>query len=269
MSEINKDEKKIILFPGDTFPFDQKLLQYKVFSLKKEKKGEEQKQSLSSMKSVIFFPSRTKNTNKSKSKQNEKKDIKNNENIQESEENYIIPTMYYGNYYSAKKDDIVIGIISQKTYEIYRVNILASKEASLNSIDFEGATRKTKPNLNVGDVVFAKVEKENKYSNVTLTCKCSSNSKGWSSGESTYGELKGGKLYDYNRYLCLKLLDNKDFIYRLKECVKKLQLKIGYNGRIWIKTELIEDNPKVFQAIKEGLNLNNEEREIFLNKLFK
>ena len=38
MSETNKDEKKIILFPGDTFPFDQKLLQYKVFSLKKEKK---------------------------------------------------------------------------------------------------------------------------------------------------------------------------------------------------------------------------------------
>ena len=111
MSETNTDEKKIILFPGDTFPFDQKLLQYKVFALKKEKQGEEQKQSLSSMKSVIFYPDRTKNTNKSKSKQNEKKDIKNNENIQESEENYIIPTMYYGNYYSAKKDDIIIGII--------------------------------------------------------------------------------------------------------------------------------------------------------------
>ena len=259
MSETNKNEKKIILFPGDILPFDQKLLQYKVFSLKKEKQGEEQKQSLSSMKSIIFYPDRAKNKSKPK----------NNENKDKSEENDIIPTIYYGNYYSAKKNDIVIGIISQKTYEIYRVNILASKEASLNSIDFEGATRKTKPNLNVGDVVFAKVEKENKYSNVTLTCKCSSNSKGWSSGESTYGELKGGKLYDYNRYLCLKLLDNKDFIYRLKECVKKLQLKIGYNGRIWIKTELIEDYPKVFQAIKEGLNLNNEEREIFLNKLFK
>ena len=261
MSEDNKEEEKIILFPGDTFPFNRKLLPYQIFSFKKIKQGEEEKQILSSMKSVILFPNRTKIN---KSKQKDKKEFFN----KDKEENSIIPTMYYGNYYSAKEGDIVIGIISQKTYDMYRVNIMANKEASLNSIDFEGATRKTKPNLNVGDVVFARVEKENKYSNVTLTCKSLTNSKGWSTGESTYGELKGGKLYDYNRYLCLKLLDNKDFIHRLKECVEKLNLKIGYNGRIWIKTQNIQDNPKVFKAIKEGVNLNNEEREVFLNKLF-
>ena len=209
------------------------------------------------MKSVILFSNSAKNINK-----------KNKENSDESEINPIIPMMYYGNYYSPKEGDIVIGILSQKTYEMYRANILANKEASLNSIDFQDATRKTKPNLNVGDAVFAKVEKENKYSNATLTCKSSNNSKGWSSGESTYGELKGGKLYDYNRYLCFKLLDNKDFIHRLKECVTSLKLKIGYNGRIWIKTENFIDIPKVFQAIYEGLNLSNEEREDMLNKLF-
>ena len=215
------------------------------------------KGSVSPANKRILFSNSAKNINK-----------KNKENSDESEINPIIPMMYYGNYYSPKEGDIVIGIISQKSYEMYRVNILANKEASLNSIDFQGATRKTKPNLNVGDAVFAKVEKENKYSNANLTCKSSNNSKGWSSGESTYGELKGGKLYDYNRYLCLKLLDNKDFIHRLKECVKGLKLKIGYNGRIWIKTENILDIPKVFQAINEGLNLNNEEREDKLNKIF-
>ena len=263
MSTEKKEEEKIILFPGDSFPFDRKLIPYQIFSFKKTKNGEEEKQILSSMKSVILFPNRTKNVNKST-----KKDKKNNDDLSKSEEKAIIPTNYYGNYYSAKVGDVVIGIISQKTYEMYRVNILASREASLNSVDFEGATRKTKPNLNVGDIIFAKVEKDNKYSNAILTCKNPNNSKGWSSGESTYGELKGGKLYDYNRYLCLKLLDNKDFIHRLKECVEKLQLKIGYNGRIWIKTENITDTPKVFQAIKEGINMNHDEREIFLNKLF-
>ena len=155
MSESVKNEDKIILFPGDTFPFDRKLLPYQIFSFKKIKKNEEEKQILSSMKSVILYPNRT---NINKSKQKDKKESKNKNNPQ-SEENAIIPTMYYGNYYSAKEGDIVIGIISQKTYEIYRVNILANREASLNSIDFEGATRKTKPNLNVGDVVFARVEK--------------------------------------------------------------------------------------------------------------
>ncbi len=264
MSVEKKEEEKIILFPGDSLPFDKKLLPYQIFSFKKIKKNEEEKQILSSMKSVILFPNRTKKINKS----NKEKE-KNKTNTEESETNPIIPTMYYGNYYSPKEEDIVIGIITQKTYEAYKVNILASKEASLNSIDFQGATRKTKPNLNVGDAVFALVEKENKYSNATLTCKSSTNSKGWSSGESTYGELKGGKIYDYNRYLCLKLLDNKEFIYRLKECVKGLKIKIGYNGRIWINAENICDIPKVFKAIKEGVNLNFEEREVFFNKLFK
>ena len=162
MSESNKDEeKKIILFPDNTYPFDRSLLPYQIFTFKKIRQGEEEKQFLSSMKSVILYPDRTKKTNTSKSKKKDNKDEKTN---QQSETNPIIPTMYYGNYYSAKEGDIVIGIITQKNFETYRVNILANKEASLNSIDFEGATRKTKPNLNVGDVVYARVEKENKYS---------------------------------------------------------------------------------------------------------
>ena len=264
MSETKKDEEKIILFPRDSLPFDKKLLPYQIFLFKKIKKGEEEKQILSSMKPVILFPNRTKKINQS-SKNKDKDKI----NTEQSEIFPIIPTMYYGNYYSPKEDDIVIGIITQKSFEMYKVNILASKEASLNSIDFQGATKKTKPNLNVGDVVFAKVEKENKYSNVTLTCKSTTNSKVWSSGESTYGELKGGKLFEYNRYLCLKLLDNKDFIKRLRECVQNLKIKIGYNGRIWINAENICDIPKVFRAIKEGLNLSHDDKEVLLNNLFK
>jgi hypothetical protein len=46
MSESVKNEDKIILFPGDTFPFDRKLLPYQIFSFKKIKKNEEEKQIL-------------------------------------------------------------------------------------------------------------------------------------------------------------------------------------------------------------------------------
>ena len=47
MSIEKKDEEKIILFPGDSFPFDRKLIPYQIFSFKKTKKGEEEKQILS------------------------------------------------------------------------------------------------------------------------------------------------------------------------------------------------------------------------------
>ena len=56
-------------------------------------------------------------------------------------------------------------------------------------------------------------------------------------GESQFGELKEGKVFELGRYLCLKLLDDKKLRARLKEGVKDLRLKIIVNGRIWIKSE--------------------------------
>lgn len=256
MDDNKKEDVKILISPNESFPFDRKLLEYNIFSFKINKQ-EEEKQTLSSMKSVILFPNRIKKLNK----------LDTNKNINKNEIS-LMPAIYYGNYYSAKKGDVVIGIITQKNYEFYKVDILASREAKLNSIDFEGATKNTKPNLSVGDVVFAIINKENKYSNASLTCKTSGNSKGWSSGESTYGELKEGIVYKVNRFHCLKVLENKEFIGRLKEMAKGLKLKIGYNGRVWIKTDNLYDTPKVYKAIIEYLDLPDDQKEVKLNELF-
>lgn len=261
MSEENSSEEKIILFPGDQMPFNRKLLPYQIFSFKKEKTSTSEKYFLSCMKPVILYPKRIPKSSKSKPKEKEN-------NLNNESEESIIPSIYYGNYYNPKVGDIVIGIITQKTFEYFRVNISTNKEATLNSIDFEGATRKTRPNLSVGDVVFAQIEKENKYSNVTLTCKSATNKKGWMTGESKFGELKEGKVFELGRYLCLKLLDDKELRARLKECVKDLRLKIGVNGRIWIKAEDICMIQTVYDAIREGMKLSGDEREVYLNKMF-
>ena len=255
------NEEKIILFPGEQMPFNRKLLPYEIFSFKKTLSKNTEKYYLSCMKPVILYPNRIAKTSNSKSKSKE------NDKNEESEET-LIPSIYYGNYYSPKVGDMVIGIITQKNYEFFKLNISTNKDATLNSIDFEGATRKTRPNLSVGDIVFALVEKENKYSNVTLTCKSVKNKKGWMTGESEFGELKDGKVFEIGRYLCLKFLDDKDLRKRLKECVKNLRIKIGMNGRIWIKADDIFLIQKVFEAIKEGMKLTGNEREIYLNKMF-
>ena len=249
-------------------PFNRKLLPYEIFSFKKENSNNSEKYFLSCMKPVILYPNRIPKSTKSKSKESDNNNNNNNEKINIESDETIIPSIYYGNYYNPKVGDMVIGIITQKTFEYFRLNISTNKEATLNSIDFEGATRKTRPNLNVGDVVFALVEKENKYSNVTLTCKSSTNKKGWMTGESKFGELKEGKIFELGRYLCLKFLDDKELWKRLKEIVKNLRIKVGVNGRIWIKTDDICLIQTVYEAIKEGMKLNGDEREIYLNKMF-
>ena len=87
-------------------------------------------------------------------------------------------------------------------------------------------------------------------------------------GESQFGDLKEGKVFELGRYLCLKLLDDKELRARLKECVKDLRLKIGVNGRIWIKAEDINMIQTVYDAIKEGMKLSGDEREVYLNRMF-
>ena len=66
----------------------------------------------------------------------------------------------------------------------------------------------------------------------------------------------------------MKFLDDKDLRKRLKECVKSLKIKIGMNGRIWIKADDVFLIQNVFDAIKEGMKLSGNEREVYLNKMF-
>jgi hypothetical protein len=51
--------------------------------------------------------------------------------------------------YVAAQGDPVIGIIMAKHAEGYRVDIGTSQPASLDGLAFEGATKRTKPNLKV------------------------------------------------------------------------------------------------------------------------
>ena len=50
--------------------------------------------------------------------------------------------------------------------------------------------------------------------------------------------------------------------------MKDLRLKIGVNWRIWIKAEVINKIQTVYDAIKEGMKLSGEEREVYLNRMF-
>ena len=232
---INKKEnKKILLFPGEKYSFNRNLLPYNVFSFKIKTN-----QLISKKTSLIELNNK-----------------KYNENIE-----------YIGKFYYPTIDDVVIGIITMKTLEYYKLDIGSSHESILNSIDFEGATKSTKPNLNIGDAVFSKVLSINKFNNTYLTCKSEDSKKTWSTGESTFGLLNGGRIYEYNRNYSWLLLDNNKIIERLKDFCD-FELCIGMNGKIWIKSDKIENNNKIYKSIIMSFEKNNEEMERYLNKIF-
>ena len=51
--------------------------------------------------------------------------------------------------YVATKGDSVIGIVTQRTGDAFRVDIGASEQASLSYLAFEGATKKNRPDVKV------------------------------------------------------------------------------------------------------------------------
>ena len=59
--------------------------------------------------------------------------------------------------YVASKGENVIGVVTAKTGDLFRVDIGTSQPASLSYLAFEGATKRNRPNVNIGDIVYAKV----------------------------------------------------------------------------------------------------------------
>ena len=92
--------------------------------------------------------------------------------------------------------DSVLGVITDKTSTTYTVDINSAHSASLDVCAFDGATKRNKPNLSVGAIVYARVAVANKEMDPELSCMIAHGpKKDWMTGESIYGELKGGFLF--------------------------------------------------------------------------
>lgn len=78
----------------------------------------------------------------------------------------------------------MVGIIEERTADFYRVNIFSDSTALLNRLAFEGATKRNKPELKIGDTVYCRVALAHKDLETELTCISATGSKkGWSTAE--------------------------------------------------------------------------------------
>ncbi|KAJ6645686.1 Exosome complex component RRP40 [Pseudolycoriella hygida] len=96
----------------------------------------------------------------------------------------------YQKRYIPCRGETVIGTIIQKAGDIYRVDIGASEPACLPYLAFEGATKKNRPDVNVGDLVFAKLLNASKDYESELICVNSYGQK------HKLGALNGGFVFD-------------------------------------------------------------------------
>jgi len=208
----NLKHKDYIIYPGEKFPFNKDLISQGNFYLQSESSNETTKSNKHSLISKSLFKILSSSTEQSIS---------------------VKPS---NNFYSPEIEDVVIGTITSKTSEYYRVDIGTYANAYLNSTDFEGATKKNKPNLKIGDVVFSKIEKTNKFDVPTLTCLSYDHNKNWSSGEALFGKLDGGHMFKFSLKLVGVYMNFLiPIVNRLDDAVD-FEYKVGHNGYAWVNS---------------------------------
>ncbi|KAJ3722118.1 exosome complex exonuclease RRP40 [Lentinula guzmanii] len=134
--------------------------------------------------------------------------------------------------YVPAAQESVIGVVVQKQGEGFRVDIGSAHSANLDGLAFEGATKRNKPNLKVGSLIYARVSLAHKDMEPELECFDAQSRKA-----EGFGELKGGFLVRCSLRLCRQLLDPKHFLLPLLGSLFPLEIAVGLNGRLWINSQ--------------------------------
>lgn len=147
--------------------------------------------------------------------------------------------------YIPHQGENVVGIVTQKAGDIFRVDIGSSDTASLSYAAFEGASKRNRPDVQVGDLVYAKLLVASKDMESELVCVDSFGKKG------KLGVLSPmGMYFTCSLSLARKILVKDCPLLRLLSEELRYEIAVGMNGRIWIKSKAsVEDTIAVANAI--------------------
>lgn len=149
--------------------------------------------------------------------------------------------------------DLVLGIVVRRQLESLLVDIGYNELASLSLYDFEGSTKRTKPNVDRGDVIYGQLKIDGECQ-PQITCV---NEDGKADGMGILHE--NGYLFDISIDVANDLIDRDNL---LKELGNEIpyEIAIGANGRVWIKATttrtMIALRNVLLERSKNKLSLN-------------
>ncbi|KAF7512333.1 hypothetical protein GJ744_001901 [Endocarpon pusillum] len=137
--------------------------------------------------------------------------------------------------YIPRVGDLVIASVQRSSMDFFHLSICPHiPQAILPQLAFEGASKKTRPQLKTNDLVYAKVLSASKNMEVELTCVDPSTGKSEPEG---LGPITGGMVFDISTGLAARLLSSQS-IAVLEELGEKLaggfEVAVGKNGKVWV-----------------------------------
>ncbi|KAI1827676.1 hypothetical protein F4861DRAFT_492129 [Xylaria intraflava] len=179
-----------------------------------------------------------------------------------------------GGGYIPAVGDLVICVIQRSLPDYYSVSITDySPNAILPQLSFEMATKRSKPHLLNGSMVYARVCLANRHMDPEL--ECVSPTTGKADG---LGPLDGGMVFDISLGMARRLL-MKNSVEAGKVAVLEevgsaglaFETAVGRNGKLWVNSESVKTVLIVGRAVKETdeRQLDVEQQKKLARKLIK
>jgi len=164
--------------------------------------------------------------------------------------------------YVAARGENVIGVVVAKAGDIFRVDIGTSEPASLSYLAFEGATKKNRPAVVVGDLVYAKLLVASRDMEPELVCVDSYGKK------AGLGVLTGGGfMFSVPLHLVRKLLAPDSDLLKALGGSTPFEVAVGMNGRIWLRARSVRETMILSQAMECSEYMTKEEVRTMCDKL--
>ncbi|RLO04332.1 hypothetical protein DYB28_011657 [Aphanomyces astaci] len=195
---------------------------------------------------------------------------------------YRPPNRYWLDFnhkrYTPALDDGVVGMVVDRNAEFYRVDIggscVSPSFATLGMLAFDGASKRNRPNMQPGSLVYCRVVRAAKDLDTCVTCEGTSvewstgqsltlptvapthlAKKDWMTGLAIYGELTGGYVFKASIGLAKSLVQDECAVLESLGRAIPFELAVGVNGVVWLNSKSSQDTILVANAIlnSEGL----------------
>ncbi|KAJ8371664.1 hypothetical protein AAFF_G00303400 [Aldrovandia affinis] len=176
------------------------------------------------------------------------------------------PNMYWidsqQKRYVPAKGESVIGIVTVKSGDVFKVDVGGSELASLSYLAFEGATKRNRPNVQVGDLVYAQFLIANKDMEPELVCM---DSCGRANGMGVFGT--GGLLFRVSLGLVRRLLAPQSELVKELDRAFPFEMVVGLNGRVWVKAQSTQHMLILASLLETCENMTAPQRQALFRKV--
>lgn len=148
--------------------------------------------------------------------------------------------------YVPARGETVVGVVTNKSGDILKVDIGSSEQAQLSYLAFEGATKKIRPIINVGDLIYATLLVANRDLEPELVCVDSHGKKG------RLGVLSSdGFMFTCSLNLVRKILNPKCPLIETFKRILDIPFEIaaGMNGNVWVRAKSVQETIAVANTI--------------------